>query len=112
MRRAALTPAKVYESEVADQLVCGGERAVYGDRAYESKRRRQWLRSQGIKDRIMHRSHKHQKGLPHWQLRRNQLIAPQRALVEKLFGTLKRDYHYHRVRFRGLKGNATESSPE
>ena len=33
VRRAALTPAKVYETEVADQLVSGGERAVYGERA-------------------------------------------------------------------------------
>ena len=48
VRRAVLTPANVYESEVADALVSGDERAVYGDRAYESRRRRQWLRAQGI----------------------------------------------------------------
>ena len=56
VRRAVLTPANVSESEVADALVSGDERAVYGDRAYESRRRRQWLRAQGINDRIMHRS--------------------------------------------------------
>ena len=61
VRRAVLTPAKVYESEVADALVCGDEGAVYGDRAYESKTRRQRLQAAGIKDRIMHRSHKHQR---------------------------------------------------
>ena len=93
VRKAALTPAKVYESEVADGLVSGDERAVYGDRAYESKRRRRWLKSQGINDRIMHRSHKHQRELPHWQKRRNELIS-RRALVEKVFGTLKRSYGY------------------
>ena len=81
---------------------------MYGDRAYESKIRRQWLRSQGIKDRIMHRSHKHQLELPPWQKRRNELISPRRALVEKVFGTLKRTYQYHRVRYRGLGRNATE----
>ena len=37
VRMAVLTPAKVYESEVADDLISGDERAVYGDRAYESK---------------------------------------------------------------------------
>ena len=68
VRKAVLTPAKVYESEVADGLVSGDERAVYGDRAYESKRRRRWLKSQGINDRIMHRSHKHQRELPHWRV--------------------------------------------
>ena len=108
VRRAALTPANVYASEVADELVSGDERAVYGDRAYESKRRRRWLQAQGINDRIMHRSYKHQRELPHWQQRRNALIAPRRALVEKIFGTLKRSYGYQRVRYRGLGRNAVE----
>ena len=108
IRRAKFTPAKVYESEVADGLVCGDEAAVYADRAYESKIRRKWLKSQGIKDRIMHRSHKHQKGLPHWQKRRNELIDKRRKLVEKVFGTLKRSYGYSRVRYRGLKRNAVD----
>ena len=105
VRKASLTPGKVYESEVADGLVSGDERAVYGDRAYESNRRRQWLKSQGIIDRIMHRSHKHQQQLPHWQ---NELIAPRRALVEKIFGTLKRSYGYSRVRYRSLARNGVE----
>ena len=108
VRKAVLTPAKVYESLVADELVSGDEGAVYGDRAYESRRRRQWLKSQGIKDRIMHRSHKHQRGLPYWQKRRNELIKPRRALVEKVFGTLKRIYGYGRVRYRGLERNGVE----
>ena len=47
---------------------------------------------QGINDRIMHRSHwgqdaEHQRELPYWQKRRNELITPRRALVEKVFGT-------------------------
>ena len=36
VRKAALTPAKVNESEVAEELISGDEEAVYGDRAYES----------------------------------------------------------------------------
>ncbi len=108
VRKGMLTPAKVYESEVADALVSGDEVAVYGDRAYESNRRRRWLTSHGINDRIMHRSHKHQPELPHWQKRRNALIRPRRALVEKVFGTLKRSYGYSRVRYRGLGRNALE----
>ncbi len=108
VRRAELTPAKVAESEVADRLVCGDELAVYGDRAYESKRRRAWLQSQGIDDCIMHRSHKNQRGLPAWQQERNAAIGPVRALVEKVFGTLKRSYGYWRVRYCGLKRNGVE----
>lgn len=108
VRKAELTPAKVYESDVADGLVSGDEQAVYSDRAYESKERRQWLKSQGINDRIMHRSHKHQRQLPHWQKPRNELITPRRALVEKIFGILKRSYGYSRVRYRSLERNTVE----
>jgi len=40
VRRLIVTGAGVYESEVADDLICGDERAVYGDRAYPLKARR------------------------------------------------------------------------
>ena len=108
VRTAVFTPAKTYESEVADELVSGDEMAVYGDRAYESKRRRAWLEAQGIKDRTMRRANKHQRVLPYWQQRRNELISPIRSKVEKVFGTLKRSYGYQRVRYRGVKRNAME----
>ena len=90
IRRAVLTPAHVNEREVADTLISSDERAVYADKAYESTARRARLRAQGINDRIMHRSHKHQAGLPYWQQRRNALIGLRRAPVEHVFGTLKR----------------------
>ena len=108
IRRAVLTPAHVNESEVADTLISGDERAVYADKAYESKARRARLRGQGINDRIMHRSHKNQRGLPYWQQRRNALLAPRRAPVEQVFGTLKRSYGYRTVRYLGLARNALE----
>jgi IS5 family transposase len=108
VRTAVLTPAKVNDSEVADGLISRDEAAVYADRAYESKARRRWLKSIGINDRIMHRSHKNQPGLPHWQQRRNNLISRVRAPVEKVFGTLKRTYGYRRVRYMGHKRNETE----
>ena len=105
IRRVELTSAKVYESQVADALVCGDEKAVYADKGYELKARRARLKAAGVKDRIMHRSHKHQARLPHWQAIRNRLISPIRSAVERVFGTLKRTYGYRRVRYRGLQAN-------
>lgn len=58
IRRLALTPAHVNASSVADAPICGDEQAVYADKAYENKHRRAALKAKGIKDRIMHRSHK------------------------------------------------------
>ena len=108
IRAACLTPAQIAESTVAETLILGDETAVYADRAYESQQRRARLKAQGIKDRIMHRSHKYQARLPYWQRRRNALIARVRAPVEQVFGTLKRLYRYRRVRYLGLARNATE----
>lgn len=105
IRRLMLTSARVNESVVADDLICGDERAVYGDKAYESKERRGALKARGIKDRIMHRSHKNQAALPRWQARRNKLIAPRRAAVERVFGTMKRLHGLARVRCTTLAGN-------
>lgn len=105
IRDAIMTSAKVNDTQAADALIQGDEGAVYADKAYEHKERRQRLRAMGVKDRIMHRNHKNQPALPHWQQVRNRLIAPVRANVERLFGTLKRSYGYRRVRYRGIQRN-------
>jgi IS5 family transposase len=105
IRAALLTPANVNETVVADGLVQGDERAVYADRAYDTKARRLALKQRGIKDRIMHRPNKHHPDLPHWRGRRNRLIAAIRGRVETCFAVLKRHYRYVRVRYVGLAKN-------
>jgi IS5 family transposase len=108
IRRLALTPANINESCVADALVCGDEAAVYADKGYESKKRRAALKARGIKDRIMHRSHKNQDGLPHWQAVRNKLISPLRAPGEQPFGSFKRLYGRGRARYRDFSHNLAD----
>jgi IS5 family transposase len=104
IRSRRLTPAKVYESEVADDLVIGDERAVYADKAYEKRSRREALKARGIKDRIQHRRSKVQRVLPHWQTVRNKLIGRIRSAVERTFSELKRGpYGFTRMRYRGLE---------
>ena len=67
IRSRVLTPAKAYESEVADALILGDARAVYADKAYEKRTRREALKARGVKDRIQHRRTRGQRKLPHWQ---------------------------------------------
>ncbi len=105
IRRLALTPANVNETMVADALVCGDEGAVYADKAYAKRARRAWLRSQGIKDRIMHKSWGGGPPLRASQKRHNALIAPIRAQVEGVFATLKRWMGFDCVRYVGLAKN-------
>ena len=40
-----------------------------------------------------------------WQVAFNKAVAPIRAGVERLFGTMKRAYGYRRVRYLGLARN-------
>jgi transposase, IS5 family len=107
IRKAILTTAKTYESEVADDLLSGDEQAVYADKAYEKKARRQALKLAGVKDRILHRRHKHIAQLPHWQQVRNKLITPIRAQIERTFAVFKRLYGWRRVRYIGIQANQT-----
>jgi IS5 family transposase len=109
IRNVAFTPANINDSSVADALISGDERAVYGDKGYESKKRRRHLRQAGIKDRICHRSYKHQRGLPRWRSRRNDGIAKRRAPVEGVFGTLKRGFGWTRARYARFAQNVADA---
>jgi IS5 family transposase len=105
IRSRAPTPAKVYESEVADSLVVGDERAVYADKACEKQARRAALRALGIRDRIQRRRTCSQAVLPQWQQVRNKLIGRIRAGVERTFAQLKGRSRMGRLRYRGLAAN-------
>lgn len=106
IRSRCLTPAKVYESTVADSLILGDEKAVYADKAYEKKERRAALKARGVKDRIQHRRTRMQKQLPYWQTLRNKLIGRIRGGVERTFAEFKRVFGWRRMRYRGLTANA------
>lgn len=108
IRSRKLTPAKVYESTVADSLMLGDEAAIYADKAYEKRERRQMLKARGVKDRIQHRRVRGQSALPHWQTVRNKLIGRVRGAVERTFSTLKGRYRLDRMRYRGIAACALQ----
>ena len=104
VRAATMTPADVHDSVPADDLVQGDEGAVYADKAYDSEARRTGLRERGIEPRIMYQARR-DRPLKPWQAAFNRAIAPIRAGVERLFGTVKRAYGHRRVRYLGLARN-------
>ena len=105
VRRVCVTGAKTSDSEVADALIAGDERAVYGDRAYQQKARRERLRNAGTKDRIAYRRHKSEAALGPHRARLNQLIARARAPVENIFSQVKNIYGRSRMRCHTLARN-------
>jgi IS5 family transposase len=104
IRGATLTGADVGESLAADGLVQGDEGAVYADKAYDSRARRDALAAAGIAYGLMHRAHPRRQLKP-WQKWLNVALAPIRGQVERVFGLMKRSYGYRRVRYRGLVRN-------
>lgn len=108
IRTARVTSARVQDVEMAPALLAGDEAAVYADRGYESKALRAALKAEGVKDRIMHRRHKHIAALPPRLRRRNALIAQRRAPVEAVFSAMKRLYGRARTRCHSLLANAAD----
>jgi IS5 family transposase len=105
IRRTTLTPANINDTTPADEMVSGDEQALYADKAYAKRARNAWLKSLGIKPRIMHKSWGGGPMVRPSQKRHNRLISKIRAEVEGVFATLKRWLGFDRVRYRGLPKN-------
>jgi IS5 family transposase len=105
IRRVDFTDGSVTDTEPADGLICGDEKAVYGDQAYYTHARHERLTGAGIKDRLMRRPNKHHPELPARHKRRNRLIGRVRAAVERPFAVFKEHYGLRRMRFYTLMRN-------
>jgi transposase, IS5 family len=106
IRRVLLTPANINESGPANQLICGDEKIVLADKAFDSHARRALLKDMGIANGIMRRGHPSQP-LTRTQLRNNKRIGKRRGAIESIFSLFKNVYGFTRARYRGLKRNTT-----
>ena len=106
VRRVVVTPANVNDTVVADDLVAGDEKAVYADKAYDSKKRRRRLEEQGMFVGIMHRPTR--RPLTEEQTAFNKAVGKVRASVERVFAVMKQHYHLRRTRYRGLARTTTQ----
>jgi len=102
IRTVITTPANVNDTVVADALICGDEKAVWADAAYDTHDRRARLRAHGQKPRIARRANKHHRQLPPRLQRLNRLIARRRAAVETTFATWKNRMRFTAIRYVGL----------
>jgi transposase, IS5 family len=106
IRRVLLTPANVNESEAADQLICGDERTVLADKAFDSHARRAMLKDMGIANGIMRRGHP-SRSLTPAEIRHNKRVSKRRGAIEPIFGQYKNVYDFARAWYYGLKRNTT-----
>jgi IS5 family transposase len=106
VRTVRLTPANVQDVTVGPELIQGDEAAVYADRAYDGAVMRDHLAALDIACGIMRRGARN-RPLPPEQVSRNYGFASKRRPVEAVFGTLKRCYGFHRMRYFSAARNNT-----
>lgn len=107
VRRVIVTPANVNDTTPADALVMGDEQALYADKAYDKRSRREDLEARGIFVGIMHRPNPG-RPLSRQQIAFNKRMSKLRAPVEHVFGILKLHYRMRKTRYIGLTRTAVQ----
>jgi transposase, IS5 family len=91
----------VNESRLAENSI------ILADKGYSSEKNRTVLANKKLKDGIMYKAVRNNP-LTSAQRTVNRLISSVRYKVERSIGTLKRGYHFFRMRYIGLKKGNTE----
>lgn len=106
-RRVIITPANINDTTPADDLIMGDEEAVYADKAYDKRSRREALKKRGVFAGLMHRPNPGHP-LTRAQTAFNKRMSKLRAPVEHIFGILKNHYRLRRTRYIGLTRTAIQ----
>ena len=98
------TAANVHDITVADKLLHGEEKSIHADAGYLGMEKREEHKARKVKWRIALR-HGQRKQLNEAGRQLEKLKSSIRAKVEHPFAIIKRQFGYHKVRYRGLKKN-------
>jgi IS5 family transposase len=98
------TDAAAADISQLPQLLHGGERALYGDRAYWSEDDRQAAEAAGVRYRVNRRGTKQRPVSERWR-KINQARSRIRARGEHAFHVVKTLWGFRKVRYRGLAKN-------
>jgi IS5 family transposase len=104
IRAAIVTTARTYDGEVLPRITPADTRAVYADKAYDSKANHAWLRTHGIRNGILKKEAHHIQLTPRDEAN-NHRKSQVRRHIERIFAHLKHWQGYRRVRYLGLVKN-------
>ena len=105
---AVVTAANIHDKHPLPDLLHGNERRVYGDSAYASQKA--LIHSKAAKAKDFTNQRVKRKGeIDEVVRRKNRTKSSIRARVEHVFGVLKRLWGFGKVRYRGLRKNATRA---
>lgn len=98
------TAAKVHDKAMAALLYHGKEKAKFGDKAYGAKKDKKKARKDGVFYGIADKGTRNHP-LSAKQKRRNRQFSSVRSFVEHPFQVLKCQWHFRKVRYKGLEKN-------
>ncbi|WP_329903762.1 IS5 family transposase [Porphyromonas pogonae] len=112
VQKVITTPANRSDTKEFIPLLEGEEipkeTPVLADKGYASQENRAYLQSHGLRDGIMHKSHRNTP-LTDMQKAFNKSISPIRSTIERTFGSICRWFHGGRCRYRGLAKAHTQN---
>src|SRR6202035_2252688 len=104
---AVVTPANVADATVLPELLHGEETRVWGDQAYRGQ-------SEVIREcapqaqDCTHRRYRYKDRIDEVERAKNRTKSTVRSKVEHVFGVMKLKFGFVKLRYRGLKKNATQ----
>jgi IS5 family transposase len=101
----AVTPANVHDSQVLEDLLHGDETRVWGDSAYAGQKETLNEHAPRAKDFTQKKASRYRQ-LTEAERSTNRHKSKTRARVEHVFGVMKRQFGFNKVRYRGLDKNA------
>jgi transposase, IS5 family len=100
IRAVETTPANEADVSIAPAIIQHEPGEVYGDRAYDALAVEAAVEAKGGTPKLMRKGHRWLKAAS--LEAHNRPLRPIRALIEKIFGTWKRTYHFRAMRWVGL----------
>jgi IS5 family transposase len=107
IRTAVVSTAKAQDGHFFERIAPTDTKEIYGDKAYDTKANKAWMRNRGIKNGIEKKGALHIK-LTDWDRKNNRRKRRVRSHVERIFAHLKKWQHYRKVRYLGLARNQLE----
>ena len=104
---AGVTTGKVHDAKVFANLIREDDRAVYGDKAYASEKKKRLARRAGVLWAVKEKAKRGQK-LSDWHRARNKRFGRVRAKVEHVFRVVKCQFGYRKVHYRDIKTNGAQ----
>jgi len=101
----AVTAANVHDSQVLDDLLHGDETHVWGDSAYAGQKKLLYEHAPNAKDFTQKKAYRN-RPLTDAEKSANRYKSKVRSRVEHVFGVMKRQFGFTKVRYRGLDKNA------